>query len=138
MTFKLHVLSIALLTVVLASASPALAQCTYTLSKTSVSFAVSGGAFDVTVTAAAGCTWTSVSQTSWIGVSAGAAGNGNGTTTVFAIPNSDTAARVGFVTIAGQRFTVTQPGTLVAGAWDGGWSLVPMQLNTAKPQDLFL
>ncbi len=63
----------------------------------------------VSVTAASGtCTWTAVSNnTSWITVTGGATGTGNGTVT-YSISANTGAARTGTITIGGQLFTVTQ------------------------------
>ena len=41
---------------------PTPAQCTYTLSASSLSFGASGGANSVTVTTASQCTWTAASD----------------------------------------------------------------------------
>lgn len=63
----------------------------------------------VTVTAAAGsCAWTAVSNTSWITVTGGASGVGNGTVTYSVAANTTGAERAGSMTIAGATFIVTQ------------------------------
>jgi hypothetical protein len=62
------------------------------------------------VTAATGCTWTAVSNaTSWITVTSGASGDGNGTVNYSVAPNPDNASRSGSLTIAGKPLTVNQP-----------------------------
>jgi len=89
--------------------------CTYSVSPTSVSAAVGGGTFTATVTTDAACTWTAVSQSSFITVTSGASGTGNGSVT-FTVAATTSGARTGTLTIAGQTVTVTQQGTnLVAG-----------------------
>ncbi len=68
--------------------------------------AASGQTVTVT-TAAATCSWTAVSNNSWITVTGGASGTGNGTVT-YNISDNAGAARTGTITIGGQLFTVTQ------------------------------
>ena len=63
-----------------------------------------------TVTTATGCLWTAASPTSWITVSAGASGNGNGTVTTAVAANSG-APRTGTLTIAGNTVSIAQNGT---------------------------
>jgi hypothetical protein len=85
--------------------------CTYAISPTSASLASSAATGQtVAVTAGTGCTWTAVSNNpTWLTVTGGASGTGNGTVTYSATANtSTTAARTGTITIGGQTFTVTQ------------------------------
>lgn len=89
---------------------PPPATCTGSLSPSTQTSAAVGGALSVTITAAATCNWTAISNASWIAVTAGASGTGNGTTTLMASTNTDLAQRIGTVTIANQSFTVTQAG----------------------------
>ena len=81
--------------------------CTYSISPTSQQFAASGGNTSVNVTSQSGCMWTATSNVSWISVTNGGSGNGNGTVSLAIQPNTG-IARTGTVTIAGQTFTVTQ------------------------------
>jgi hypothetical protein len=62
----------------------------------------------VSVTAGAGCSWTAVSEASWITVTGGATGAGNGTVTYSAAPMTGNGARNGRLTIAGLTFTLKQ------------------------------
>jgi glucose/arabinose dehydrogenase len=85
------------------------AGCTYAISPTSQSFPASGGTGTVNVTAGAGCTWTAKSNDpSWISVTAGKNGTGNGTVSYSVKRKTGSAARTGTLTIAGLTFTVTQ------------------------------
>jgi hypothetical protein len=84
--------------------------CSYTVSPTSVAAAATGGAQSATVTAAAGCSWTAVSNAAWISVTAGSTGSGNGTVSYSVDANSSTTSRAGTLTVAGQMVTVTQAG----------------------------
>jgi len=82
--------------------------CSYAIAPTSASVPAAGGTASVTVTAASGCTWTAVSTASWITITSGASGSGNGTVNYTVGANSSAGSRAGTVTIAGQTFTVTQ------------------------------
>jgi hypothetical protein len=90
---------------------PTPAQCTYTLSASSLSFGASGGANSVTVTTASQCTWTAASDRAWMSVTAGASGTGNGSVSVSLTPNAGTAVRTGTLTVAGQAVSVRQDGS---------------------------
>ena len=91
-----------------------------------------GGTGSTGVTSPAGCAWTGVSNsTSWLTVTGGASGSGSGTVAFSATANSSTTSRTGTLTIAGQSFSVTQPGIaaplrhsaherLGAGSWRHG------------------
>ena len=81
--------------------------CSYTVSPTSITASVGGSNHTVTVTTDATCSWTAVSNASFITVTSGASGTGNGTVTL-AVASSSGGARSGTVTIAGQTVTVTQ------------------------------
>ena len=87
--------------------------CSFQLGSTSTTVPVSGGTRSVAVTAVSGCTWTATSQASWIVITSGASGNGNGTVN-FNIAQNVGTARTGTLTIAGQTFTVTQAGSCTA------------------------
>jgi len=82
--------------------------CTRTISPTSQSFTPTGGTGSSTVTATTGCTWTAVSNNTWISVTAGASGSGNGSVSFTVAANTGTSTRVGTLTIAGSTYTVTQ------------------------------
>jgi Fe-S cluster assembly ATPase SufC len=62
----------------------------------------------VSVTSPSGCSWTAVSNASWISIISGANGTGNGTVKYSVSANSATTSRTGTLTIAGQTFTVAQ------------------------------
>jgi hypothetical protein len=81
--------------------------CTYAIDPTSASPAAAGGAGSVAVTAGATCGWTAASNDSWITITAGASGSGNGTV-AFSVAANTGEARTGTMRIAGQTFTVNQ------------------------------
>jgi hypothetical protein len=85
--------------------------CTYSIFPTSQSFSSAGGSGSVNVTAPSGCPWTATSNASWITITSGSSGNGNGTVNYSVASNPSTTPRIGTMTIAGQTFTVTQDGT---------------------------
>jgi hypothetical protein len=83
--------------------------CSFSIAPSSASYTIAGGSGSVSVTAASGCGWTAVSNASWIHVTAGANGNGNGTVD-YSVDANQGPARNGTLTIAGQTFSVTQDG----------------------------
>ncbi len=85
-------------------------NCPTSLSLTSQSFPSSGGIGNVTVTGSGGCAWTAVSNASWITITSGASGSGNGTVSYRVADNSNGGPRTGSLTIAGQTLTVMQSG----------------------------
>lgn len=82
-------------------------QCSYSISPASQNFSDSGGAGTVTVTAGTGCAWTATSPASWISITSGASGSGNGTV-AFTVEKNEGNARDSTLTIAGKAFTVAQ------------------------------
>jgi hypothetical protein len=85
------------------------APCTYTISPTGQIVANSSGTGGpIAVMTQVGCTWAAVSKVSWITVTSGASGTGNGTVTFSVIANDSGGTRKGEILIAGSSFTVTQ------------------------------
>jgi len=60
------------------------------------------------VSAAGGCAWTAQSNASWITITSGASGSGNGTATFSVAANTNGLARTGAITVASTTVTVTQ------------------------------
>jgi Zn-dependent metalloprotease len=85
--------------------------CTFSISPTSASQPAGGGTGSVTVTATAGCTWSAVSNATFITITSGSTGTGNGTVNYSVAANTGSTSRTGTMTIAGLTFTVTQAGT---------------------------
>ena len=84
-------------------------NCTYTLSPTSALVAYEGGNGSVSVTSGSSCTWTATSNNTWIAITAGNSGSGNGTVSFSVAANTNPYPfRTGTITIAGQTFNVTQ------------------------------
>jgi hypothetical protein len=97
--------------------------CTVTAgSITATTFGAAGGTGSLSVTAGTGCAWTATSSATFITISSGATGNGNGTV-AFTVAANTGAARSGTLTVAAtSNFTINQsaaaapapPGTLSA------------------------
>jgi hypothetical protein len=85
--------------------------CGYTAAPTTASYPAAGGTGGITITTQAGCAWTATSQATWITITAGASGNGNGTVQYSVAANTAGASRTGSITAAGQTVTITQAGT---------------------------
>ena len=84
------------------------ANCGTTLSPSSQSFAGAGGGGSIAVTAGSWCSWSAVSSDpSWLTVTGGSSGSGNGTVTINVAANN-AGGRTAFVTIGGQTFTASQ------------------------------
>lgn len=81
--------------------------CAVTLSSTSASFGAAAGSSVISVSAAAGCHWTSSSSAGWISFGT-TSGTGNGTVTFNVTANTGASTRTGTITIGGQPVTVTQ------------------------------
>ena len=88
--------------------------CSYSVSSAGNTFGPGGGSGVVSVTASIGCSWTASTNdgsSDWIRISSGSMGSGNGAVNYFVLANNTGNTRTGTLTIAGQAFTVTQPGS---------------------------
>ena len=86
---------------------PPAPSCTYSISPTTDSVPMQGDGGNVNVSTSSGCSWSAVSNVSWIAITSGASGTGNGTVRYLVAANVG-GARTGTLTIAGQTLTVTQ------------------------------
>jgi hypothetical protein len=84
----------------------------------------SGGNGTIAVTAGNGCPWTARANAAWLTVTSGSSGTGNSTVRFTAAPNVEALYRSATLTIAGQTFTVEQPGM--------GSSCAPLPLNAGQ------
>jgi hypothetical protein len=85
--------------------------CGFTLNPTSQSFTSAGGSGSFTVTASSpNCSWIADSDSSWITVTSGTSGTGNGTVSFSVAANQTTSPRTGTINVGGQIFTITQAG----------------------------
>jgi hypothetical protein len=92
---------------------PPAPSCEFSLSTDGVSLGAAGGTGSVGVTAPGTCDWTARSAVSWLTVTSGANGTGNGTVRFTASANAGSSQRTGTLTIAGLVFTVTQNGAVL-------------------------
>lgn len=99
--------------------------CGYALTPTSQSISSGGGPNTVTVSTGAACPWTAASNASWINVTSGASGSGNGTVGYTAAGDTGASGRSGTLTIAGHPFTVTESGC--------SYTVSPTSLDSAFP-----
>ncbi len=81
--------------------------CSYSITPTNINVTSGGENGTMNVITGAGCSWTAVSNDSWITVTNGSIGSGNGSVGFTVAANSG-VARTGTLTIAGQTFTVNQ------------------------------
>jgi len=84
--------------------------CSYSLEPSGAIFDSDAGTGSVAVTAPAGCSWTVLHNTTWLNITAGNTGTGNGTVNYAFEANSDTEARIASFTIAEQVFELQQNG----------------------------
>jgi hypothetical protein len=82
--------------------------CSFAISPVTQSIAPAGGTASVTVTTGPGCVWTATDNATWISITAGSTGIGNGTVSYSVTADVTGSARTGMLTIAGQTVTVTQ------------------------------
>jgi uncharacterized protein (TIGR03437 family) len=98
-----------LLWALLLPATPALCQCTFSLSPSSaqVSEGASTGSFTVTASAST-CARTATSNDTWLTVTFGQSGTGNGSVGYSVVSNPTYLPRTGTITVSGAVFTITQ------------------------------
>ncbi|MFY9310991.1 MAG: BACON domain-containing carbohydrate-binding protein [Bacteroidia bacterium] len=85
-------------------------SCSYTLTPSSQTFTAIAGTGSFNVTASSGCNWTAISNDSWIFISSGNTGSGNGTVNFSVDASTSTSQRTGTITVGGQIYTITQSG----------------------------
>jgi predicted extracellular nuclease len=93
--------------------------CTFMISPTSQGFAAAGGSGTTNVTAAVGCSWTASTTDTFITITSGSMGSGNGSAGFDVDANPSGSSRSGTITIAGRIFTVTQAGEIITFAASG-------------------
>ena len=98
---------------VFSGTTPAPAPCTYTLSQSART--VDGAAItgSVGMTTGSGCAWSASSSASWLTITGGSSGTGNGTVSYGVAANRSSAARSATLSIGSDTFTVTQNGSCV-------------------------
>ena len=99
--------------------------CTFNVAPTTQAFGAAGGGATATVTAVPGCGWSATANASWLHVSAGSPGSGNGIVSYTADANSSGTARSGTLTIAGRTLAVSQ----AAAAAACSYAIAPTRAN---------
>ena len=84
--------------------------CTYVIAPTSLTRTAAGGTGVVSVTTGASCLWTVATTNSWITITSGTNGTGNGSFGYSIPANWLATARTGSITVASQTLPVTQAG----------------------------
>jgi hypothetical protein len=85
--------------------------CSYSISPTSQSFGVNGGAGSTNVTTVGtSCAWGATSSAGWITITSGNSGTNNGTVNFSVASNTAGFARTGVIGIADKSFIVSQAG----------------------------
>src|SRR5205809_4837025 len=87
--------------------SPTPTPCSVASTSSTTTFGADGGSGSIAVTAPTGCAWTATSGASFVSITSGATGSGNGTVQFTVAPNTG-AARSAAVTITGTTVTVNQ------------------------------
>ena len=86
--------------------------CNYSLSKTATSVPANGGASYVNVgTSGPTCGWTAVKSDTWITITSGGAGTGNGRINYTVAANASPTQRSGSITVDNQTLVITQFGS---------------------------
>jgi hypothetical protein len=86
------------------------AACSYAIDPASESYEARGGTGGITVRTQSPCRWSAGTNVSWIELTSGGGGSGDGRVAYEVRPNSNIAARTGTITVAGESFTVAQEG----------------------------
>jgi hypothetical protein len=87
------------------SSSP---NCAVTLNPAGRAHGYGAESGTIAVTATGGCTWAASAGASWITITGGAAGTGNGTVSYAVEANPNNTARQAAITVSGKTFTVSQ------------------------------
>ena len=87
---------------------PSSTRCQPSLGSPSASFGASGGTGSVTVNVERECEWTATPSATWIVVTAGKEGQGDGTVAYRVTENADPLSRRGSIAVAGQTTQIAQ------------------------------
>jgi len=82
--------------------------CSYSFTPASPTVPYTASTGQVAITTGTGCSWTAVSQSSWITITSGSSGSGSGTLTYSTTASTDSRPRTGQLDIAGNTITITQ------------------------------
>ncbi|MEK6374280.1 MAG: BACON domain-containing protein [Acidobacteriota bacterium] len=99
--------------------------CSYTLSPTSKVILSSGGTGTVGVSTRSDCTWTATVSTaaaSWITITGGQSGTGNGTVSYSVAANTSTSLRSGTINVGGRTSTIDQSPDISSCTYSPGYT----------------
>ncbi len=85
-------------------------SCSYQIGFGPITASKQGFVGSVSVATAPSCQWTAKSAVSWLTITSGAAGAGNGSATYLAAPNTGSSARTGALIIAGYTINFSETG----------------------------
>jgi hypothetical protein len=97
----------ALLVATACNKNPASSSCNIITGVTTTTFPAAGGSASISVNTPATCAWTATSNASFLTVTQGASGMGDGTVQFAVAPNTG-AERTATLTITGTAITITQ------------------------------
>ncbi|MBZ5534757.1 MAG: S8 family serine peptidase [Acidobacteriia bacterium] len=86
--------------------------CTYAISPTSRTHSANSESASVNLSAGTGCSWSAFTTATWITITSGASGSGNGTVFYSVPANNNTSSRTGSLIIGGQTYAVSQQGVI--------------------------
>jgi sugar lactone lactonase YvrE len=109
--------------------TPSYNFCTFSLFTSSSTASGSGTTLNAPLTTASGCAWNAYSLASWITLST-PGGTGSATVSLQVAANFNGATRTGIVSIGGQTFTVTQPGSFSPSVFIDGITGTPTFTGT--------
>jgi hypothetical protein len=104
-----------------------LGACTVEISPSSASFNKDSANGSFAVTAAAHCQWSATSSASWLAVTSGSPGSGNGTVSYSVERNRDVNPRTAAIAIGTRTFAVNQAGDTPAPVCE--YSVTPIDFN---------
>jgi len=107
-------------------------SCDFLLSSPSVSVGSGANTGRIDVEGTSGCPWTANSNASWITVSSGGSGTGNGTVNYSIAANPNSQSRTGSLTIAGQPLPITQAGITCSFSLTTSTATVPSSAATGS------
>ena len=84
-------------------------SCVYTVTPTSFTVPIQGTTSGLSVSSGTSCSWTAMSNVTWITITSGASGSGIGGVN-FVVAANTGAARTGTLTVAGKTVTFSQGG----------------------------
>jgi len=84
--------------------------CSYQIGLGPITAAKQGFVGSVSVATSPGCQWTAATTASWLTITAGATGSGNGTANYLAASNPSSSSRTGALIVAGYTINLTEAG----------------------------